>query len=107
MGYDGMLKLLDLNERPTAVFARNDFTAMGALNAIKRAGLRIPGDIAGIGYDDIPLASHTSPALTTVRQPTREQGRAAAKLLLRRIEGDREQPRAEQTLAWEVVIRES
>jgi DNA-binding LacI/PurR family transcriptional regulator len=107
MGYDGMLKLLDLNERPTAVFARNDFTAMGALNAIKRAGLRIPEDIAVIGYDDIPLASHTSPALTTVRQPTREQGRAAAEFLLRRIEGDREQPRAEKTFACELVIRES
>ena len=78
MGYDGMMKLLELKNRPTAVFARNDFTAMGALNAIKRAGLRIPEDIALVGDDDIPLASHTSPTLTTVRQPTREQGRAAA-----------------------------
>jgi LacI family transcriptional regulator len=80
---------------------------MGALNAIKRAGLRIPEDIAIIGYDDIPLASHTSPALSTVRQPTREQGKAAAEFLLRRIEGDREQPRAERTFACELLIRES
>jgi DNA-binding LacI/PurR family transcriptional regulator len=107
MGYDGMMKLLDSNNRPTAVFARNDFTALGALNAIKRAGLRIPEDIAVIGYDDIPLAAHTSPSLTTVRQPTREQGRAAAEFLLRRIEGDREQPRAERSFACELVIRES
>jgi DNA-binding LacI/PurR family transcriptional regulator len=107
MGYNGMLKLLDLKDRPTAVFARNDFTAMGALNAIKRAGLRVPEDIAVMGYDDIPLASHTSPMLTTVRQPTREQGRTAAELLLRRIEGDREQPRAEKTFECELVIRES
>jgi DNA-binding LacI/PurR family transcriptional regulator len=107
MGYDGMMKLLELNERPTAVFARNDFTAMGALNAIKRAGLRIPDDIALIGYDDIPLASHTSPTLTTVRQPTQEQGRCAAEFLLRRIEGDREQPRAEKTFQCELIIRES
>jgi len=107
MGYDGMIKLLELQERPTAVFARNDFTAMGALNAIKRAGLRIPEDIAIVGYDDIPLASHTSPALTTVRQPTREQGRAAAEFLLRRVEGEREQPRAERTFQCELVIRES
>ncbi len=107
MGYDGMLKLLELKTRPTAVFARNDFTAMGALNAIKRAGLRVPEDIAVIGYDDIPLASHTSPALTTVRQPTREQGRAAAEFLLRRIAGDREQPREEKTFACELIIRES
>ena len=107
MGYDGMTKLLERRKRPTAVFARNDFTAMGALNAIKRAGLRIPEDIALIGYDDIPLASHTSPTLTTVRQPTREQGRVAAELLLRRIEGDREQARAEKTFECELVVRES
>src|SRR5215813_7094272 len=107
MGYDGMMKLLEVKNRPTAVFARNDFTAMGAFNAIKRAGLRIPEDIALIGYDDIPLAAHTSPTLTTVRQPTREQGRAAAEFLLRRIEGDREEPRAEKTFACELMIRES
>ena len=107
MGYDGMVKLLQLKRRPTAVFARNDYTAVGALNAIKRAGLRIPEDIAIIGYDDIPLASHTSPTLTTVRQPTREQGRTAAEFLLRRIAGDREQPRAEKTFDCELVVRES
>ncbi len=107
MGFDGMMKLLGLKQRPTAVFARNDFTAMGALNAIKRAGLRIPDDIALMGYDDIPLASHTSPALTTVRQPTREQGRCAAEFLLRRVEGDREQPRAEKTFQCELIVRES
>jgi DNA-binding LacI/PurR family transcriptional regulator len=107
MGYDGMIKLLQLKRRPTAIIARNDYTAMGALNAIKRAGLRIPEDIAVVGYDDIPLASHTSPTLTTVRQPTREQGRMAAEFLLRRIEGDRDQPRAEKTFDCELVIRES
>lgn len=107
MGYDGMMKLLQTEDRPTAVFARNDFTALGALNAIKRAGLRIPEDIAVVGYDDIPLAAHTSPALTTVRQPTREQGRAAAEFLLRRIEGDREQPRMERSFSCELVVRES
>jgi DNA-binding LacI/PurR family transcriptional regulator len=107
MGYDGMVKLLQLKRRPTAVFARNDYTAMGALNAIKRAGLRIPEDIAVVGYDDIPLASHTSPTLTTVRQPTREQGSTAAEFLLRRIEGDREQARAEKTFDCELVVRES
>src|SRR5262245_18711403 len=107
MGYDGMVKLLQLKRRPTAVFARNDYTAMGALNAIKRAGLRIPEDIAVVGYDDIPLASHTSPTLTTVRQPTREQGSAAAEFLLKRITGDREQPRSEKTFDCELVVRES
>ena len=107
MGYDGMMKLLELQNPPTAVFARNDFTAMGALNAIKRAGLQIPDDFALVGYDDIPLASHTSPTLTTVRQPTREQGRCAAEFLLGRIEGDSEQPRVEKIFDCELIIRES
>ncbi len=107
MGFAGMIKLLALKQRPSAVFARNDYTAMGALNAIKQAGLRIPEDMALVGYDDIPLASHTSPTLTTVRQPTREQGRVAADFLLRRVEGDREQPRAEKTFQCELIVRES
>jgi LacI family transcriptional regulator len=107
MGYDGMMKLLELKQRPTAVFARNDYTAMGALNAIKLAGLRIPEDIALVGYDDIPLASHTSPRLTTVRQPTREQGKTAAQFLLQRIKGDRERSREEKTFDCELVVRES
>jgi len=106
MGFAGMNKLLRLKKRPTAIFARNDFTAIGALNAIKQAGLRIPGDIAVVGYDDIPLASHLTPALTTVRQPTREQGRLAAQFLLQRVE-DRERPREERTFDCELIVRQS
>jgi DNA-binding LacI/PurR family transcriptional regulator len=107
IGYEGMTRLLALKERPTAIFARNDFTAVGALNAIKQAGLRVPEDIAVVGYDDIPLAAHTSPPLTTVRQPTREQGRIAAELLLRRIEAGQHPPREERVFQCQLVIRES
>lgn len=107
IGYEGMRQLLRLRRRPTAVFARNDFTAVGALSAAKEAGLRIPQDIAIVGYDDVPLASHTSPPLTTVRQPTREQGRIAAEFLLRRVEGGEPPPREERVLPCELVVRES
>jgi DNA-binding LacI/PurR family transcriptional regulator len=107
MGYDGMNRLLKLRSRPTAIFARNDFTAVGALNAIKQAGLRVPQDIAVVGYDDIPLAAHTSPPLTTVRQPAREQGRVAAEFLLQRIQDRHDRPRAERIFESELVIRES
>jgi len=107
MGFAGMTRLVRLKKRPTAVFARNDFTAIGALDAIKQAGLRIPEDIAVVGYDDIPLASHITPTLTTVRQPTREQGRLAATLLLQRIEGDRERPREEKMFECELIVRQS
>ncbi len=107
MGYDGMTQLLKMKKRPSAVFARNDFTAVGALNAVQKAGLRVPEDIAVVGYDDIPLASHTSPPLTTVRQPTREQGSVAAESLLKRIEGERDLPRTEKIFECELVMRES
>jgi DNA-binding LacI/PurR family transcriptional regulator len=102
-----MKRLLALPNRPTAVFARNDFTAIGAINAIKEAGLNIPEDISIVGFDDIPTAIHTSPALTTVRQPTRSQGSIAAEYLFKRIEGDQSLTREERTLECELIIRGS
>lgn len=107
MGFECMNRLLELREPPTAIFARNDITALGAISAIKSAGLRIPQDIAVVGYDDIPLARHTSPPLTTIRQPTREQGRLAAELLLRRVESSEAPGREERILDCELVVRES
>lgn len=107
IGYEGMKRLLSLAQPPSAVFARNDFTALGAMNAIKEAGLHIPEDIAIVGYDDVPLAKHTSPSLTTIRQPTREQGCLAAEFLLRRIESPESVPREERVLACELIVRES
>ena len=107
IGYEGMKRLLSLPNRPTAVFARNDFTAIGAMTAIKEAGLRIPQDVAIIGFDDIPLAIHTSPSLSTVRQPMRLQGQIAAEFLLRRIENEEIPMREERILDCELIIRES
>ena len=106
-GYEGMKRLLSLPNRPTAIFARNDFTAIGAMTAIKQVGLDIPEDIAVIGFDDIPLAVHTSPPLTTVRQPVREQGQIAAEWLLQKIESSAEMPREERILGCELIIRDS
>jgi DNA-binding LacI/PurR family transcriptional regulator len=107
IGYEGMKRLLSLPNRPTAIFARNDFTAIGAMTAVKEAGLRIPQDVAIIGFDDIPLAVHMSPSLSTVRQPMRLQGQIAAELLLRRIESDEDLSREEKILNCELIIRES
>jgi len=107
IGYEGMKRLLSLPNRPTAVFARNDFTAIGAMTAIKESGLRIPNDVAIIGFDDIPLAVHMSPSLSTVRQPMRLQGQIAAELLLRRIEDGEAFLREEKILNCELIIRES
>lgn len=107
IGYEGMKRLLSLPKRPTAVFARNDFTAVGAMTAIKEAGLSIPKDIAVVGFDDTPLAMHTVPPLTTVRQPMRLQGRLAADLLMRRI-GAKEAVKTEnRVLECELIVRQS
>jgi len=107
MGYEGMKRLLSLPKRPTAVFARNDFTAVGAMTAIKEAGLSIPKDLAIVGFDDIPLAVHTVPPLTTVRQPMRLQGQLAAEMLVSRIAGKEPRQRTERILNCELIIRES
>lgn len=107
LGYEAMKRLLHLPNRPTAVFARNDFTAIGAMSAIKEAGLNIPEDIAIVGFDDIPMAVHTSPPLTTVRQPTRRQGSMAAEFLLRRIETVETLEREEKILECELIVRDS
>lgn len=107
IGYEGMKRLLSLPNPPTAVFARNDFTAFGAISAIKEGGLAIPQDIAIVGFDDTPLALHTIPALTTVRQPMRLQGQLAAEMLLRRIAADRIIDREERILDCELIVRGS
>lgn len=106
IGYEAMKRLLSLPKRPTAIFARNDFTAVGAMTAIKEAGFSIPKDVAVVGFDDTPLALHTLPPLTTVRQPMRLQGQLAAELLLKRISG-KENETETRVLECELIVRQS
>jgi LacI family transcriptional regulator len=73
--------------RPTAVFAHNDLIAIGAMEALREAGLECPGDVSIVGYNDMPLTEHLAPPLTTVRMPTVEVGQVAADVVLRLIEG--------------------
>jgi LacI family transcriptional regulator len=79
-------RLLAVPDRPTAIFAVTDMTAVGALGVARRMGLRIPEDVAIVGYNDIPLATRMVPALTTVHVPIHDFGAAAARLLLEQIE---------------------
>ena len=106
-GYEGMMRLAQLRRRPTAVFARNDFTAMGALRAAHELGLRVPEDVAIAGFDDIPLAAYAAPPLTTVSQPICEQGELAAQILLSRIEGHSKGGFALHMMPCRLVVRES
>ncbi|GAA4857027.1 LacI family DNA-binding transcriptional regulator [Kitasatospora terrestris] len=71
-----------------AVFAHNDLSAAGALQALREAGRAVPGEVAIVGFDDVPLASQTEPPLTTVRQPLREMGAAAARMLMAHFAGE-------------------
>jgi LacI family transcriptional regulator len=81
--------LLSLPEPPTAIFAFNDNVAIGALNAARARGLRIPDDLSIVGFDDTAQATIIRPQLTTVRQPLAELGRTGVSLLTRLIEGQR------------------
>ena len=85
-GAEAMERLLALKDPPTAIFAVTDMTAIGAYGVARRKGLRIPEDIAIVGYNDIPLASRLVPGLSTVHVPIHEFGSVAASMLLEQIE---------------------
>ncbi len=79
-GYEATKSLLQsVDPPPTAIFASNDLSAFGAMDAARECGLRIPDDISIIGFDDIPQASLVYPKLTTVRQPLEQMGQVAVK----------------------------
>ncbi|HEX7737646.1 MAG TPA: LacI family DNA-binding transcriptional regulator [Ktedonobacteraceae bacterium] len=106
LGYQCTRQLLSLPLPPSALFASNDVMAFGAMEAAREHGLQLPRDLSIIGFDDIPQAAHTHPALSTVRQPLEEMGRSATNLLLKYIEN----PLAEIErieLPTQLIIRES
>ncbi len=108
-GFQAMSALLTLpaSERPTAVVAYNDLMALGALHAIRVHHLRVPEDISVIGIDDIAMAAHTNPPLTTIAQPKYRMGRVAMQTLRRMIQG--QPPPEEGYILMEspLIVRES
>lgn len=84
-GVHGANQLLDLKDPPTAIFAANDDTAAGVIRVAGLRGLSVPRDLSVCGFDDTPISRHIFPALTTVRQPTRDMGRVATLELLNSI----------------------
>lgn len=105
-GYEEMHALLAAGVEVRALVAGNDTIAIGAMAAIREAGLRVPDDIAVIGHDDIPVARYTTPPLSTVRVPAEEIGRQCGELVIRMVNGERVEPRT-VTLRPEVIVRES
>lgn len=105
-GYAGGSALLDLGDPPTAIFASNDVMAMGAMDAIRSRGLRVPEAVSIIGFDDIPQAAMVRPALTTVRQPLEEMGRLATQMLIDQLKNpEKEIGRIE--LPTQLILRDS
>jgi LacI family transcriptional regulator len=84
-GYQAMQAFLSLNNRPTAVLSANNVMTLGAYQAINEQYIRIPGEIAVVGFDDMPWAASLQPPLTVIAQPTYEIGRLAANLMFDRI----------------------
>jgi DNA-binding LacI/PurR family transcriptional regulator len=102
--YESMRAFLQSNAHFDAVFAASDVGAISAMHALQEAGVSIPQDVAVVGFDDIPIAPHTSPPLTTVRQDVVRAARILVDLLLRRIAGE---DTASVLIPAELVVRES
>jgi LacI family transcriptional regulator len=101
-GYEAAKEIAPLSPRPTAVFAANDAMAIGALSAFNELGVRVPEEIALVGFDDIPIARFLSPALTTVNVPIAHLGRRGLELLLDSTDPDRS-----ETLKPTLIVRKS
>lgn len=106
MGYPVVQKLLAQGGHFTALFAFNDVSAIGAIRALRDAGMEVPDDIAVVGFDDIPSAAYNTPSLTTIHQPLRRMGEIAAQTLLERLRKKSDESR-EVAVEPELVVRES
>ena len=105
-GYDRMTELLDSAAAITAVFVASDTVALGAKAAIRQKGLTVPGDIALVGFDDLPFARYTDPPLTTINLPVPDLARKSGEMLIRILNNEKPGCRR-QILGTQLVIRES
>jgi LacI family transcriptional regulator len=108
VGYGVTRKLLDRGEPFSALFAFNDISAIGAIQALRESGRRVPEDVSVIGFDDIQSAAYQNPGLTTVRQPLRQMGVIAAETLLERINSPRQPDYPKEIVVKpELIVRAS
>ena len=106
-GYEAALRLLDLEQPPTAIFAVNNIVAAGVVEAARERGLEIPGDLALVCFDDIEHVSRLYPFLTVMAQPAETFGSLAAQLLLDRIAGRVRERRRVVVLPADFIVRRS
>lgn len=103
-GYEATLALLDKGQPLDAIVVASDLLATGAINAVLERGLKVPDDIAIVGFDDIPMARYTTPSLTTCRQNTTEAGKLLVDKLVEMIQG---KPVSNTFMKTQLVVRES
>jgi LacI family transcriptional regulator/LacI family purine nucleotide synthesis repressor len=101
-----MEEILALKDRPTAIFCQGDEIAVGAMQAIKEAGLSVPEDFSIVGFDDIEISQHLNPALTTIRQKKEEMGVEAADMVLELINNPEKKVEPE-IIETEFILRDS
>lgn len=99
-------RLLTSPDRPTAIFAANDISAIATVDTALELGFRVPDDLSVVGFDNVPESALCTPSLTTVHQPIREMGQCAIELLIRLIRGETSDP-LQLTLATSLVVRHS
>jgi len=105
-GYQAMKEILRLKDKPTAIFCQGDEIAVGAMQAIKEAGLKVPDDFSIVGFDDIEISQYLNPALTTIRQKKEEMGIEAAKMVIELINNQKEKIEPE-IIDTELIVRNS
>jgi len=106
-GYTMARQAVALTPRPTALFAANNFIAIGALKALRELSVRVPEDISVVGFDDLPASLVVDPFLTVVAQPAYQMGQCATELLLQRIIAPEATPYREVVLPTQLIVRQS
>jgi LacI family transcriptional regulator len=106
-GFEMTYKVMAKASKPTAIFATNNFIAIGVLKALQELGLHVPEDVAVVGFDDLPSALVTFPFLTVAVQPAYQIGKRATEILLSKMAGQDSDIHQEVVLPAEIVIRQS
>lgn len=106
-GYAAVPEILTMTPRPTAIFAANDSMAIGAMHALREAGIELPDEMAVAGFDDVPIARYVTPPLTTVAVDIAQLGRRAVESLIASIEGSRRNGGAADLITTTLVVRQS
>jgi LacI family transcriptional regulator len=106
-GYDCARQALQQEPRPTAIFATNNFIAIGVMRALREADVRVPQDMSVVAFDDLPLAITIDPFFTVAAQPAYEMGQRATQLLLSRLTNDNTSAHQEIILPIEIIVRKS